>query len=336
MDKKRVIFCTKEHWPGVKYYLDSVKNVIVENFRDQVEVGYFEIPPNGFNPSMIHLLKNHPPDFLFLGGWDASIRNVVANVNKNKTKTFLEWCSPISQSELGGEIMLFIDVINFMQLGMLNYVSVCLETDYQNLKGVHKGFTYSPICFDTAELDKVKIERPDKQTLDCDLFCAANPRKNIFSQIMTLANFNEVKTHINFSRGEYIEATRRFLKNYEIHGWMTKAEYLNLIQKMDFAMQVSFSESFNIAAAEHMYYGIPTICSSFFPYVKGNKELESIMVKDPGNGEEIYDCIKNLISSKAKMEDLGAISRELVIKKNNENKDILKELYSKLIFEEGI
>ncbi len=328
----KVVFCTKEFWPGVKNFLDSIKSVLVEEFKEKIEIQSFFIPQNGFNGSLIHVLKSTPPDLLIIGGWDNSIRNVIANVNKSRTKVFLVWCSPVSQTDLGNENLLFVDAYNFMKLGLVQYTSFIFEKDYQTLKSLNENYVYTPVCFDEKELELNKVK--EKEIVDgfsCDLFCAANPRKNLFSQILCLSRFENIKVHTNFTRPEYSELGKRFLKNQVNYGWISRQEYLKLIQQMDFGMQVSFADGFNLVAAEHMFYRIPMICSSFFPYYNGNKDLLPLAVQDRTDCNEIYDKIKSLILSRSRMEDLGEISRQCILKKNDENKIVLKELFNKIL-----
>lgn len=46
------------------------------------------------------------------------------------------------------------------------------------------------------------------------------------------------------------------------HQWMPRDEFVSLCGQMDIAMQVSFSETFNIVAADHVSQGVPLVSSS--------------------------------------------------------------------------
>jgi len=327
---KRVFFCTKEQWPGVKRSLDSIKTVFGLIDPNIITIGYNV--PEGFDGSFVSLLKsNNPPDLLVLGGWDNSIRNIVMNTNRSKTKIFLLWCSPLSQTDLSREIPFFIDVVNFLQIKMIDFVSVLLETDYNLLKNICNRFVYCPVYSDFSDLEKNKQENyKGDGSISCDMFCADNSRKNVLNQIMALSPF-DCGVNVNFQKAEYIESCKRYLKKPIFHGWMLREKYFKVIQMIDFGMQVSFSEGFNLTAAEHFYYGKPVICSSFLPYFKGKKEVSEILVNDVSDCTEISKKVKSLIESKPLREDMGNLGRKLIIEKNNSNKEILVELFRKVI-----
>lgn len=326
------IFCTKECWPGVTSFLKSIEAVLKIVFPG-CRTSFYFVPVNGFDSNLINQLKNHPPRALFIGGWDVGMRNIVTQANKHRTKTFLVWCSPITQTDLGMEIPLFIDVVNFLKLNLINYVSVVLESDYKVLKNIHEGFVYTPISADFSELDKNRRSNlPKEDGVNCDIFCAPNTRKNIFMQIMALSVFEEIRVHFNYNKAEYIESAKRYLKKHKVHPWMHRHEYLELIQGMDFGMQVSLSEGYNLATAEHMYYGIPVICSEFFPYMKGNSKMDRISVKDPTNCTEIHDKIKWLTSLDSDaIHELGEDCKEAIVSFNDRNISIMSELFKNII-----
>ena len=321
------VFCTKACWPGVDTYLRAIESIVKMTFPG-CKTEFFYVPANGFDAGLISKLKNDPPDINFVGGWDVGIRNIIINVNREKTRTFLAWCSPLSQTDLGMEIPLFLDVANFLKLNMLNYVSVTLKSDYEVLKNIHEGFVHSPICADFHELDKEKRQNIIKEEgLNCDIFCAPNSRKNIFMQIMALSAFEDIQVNFNYQKSEYIETAKRHLKKYKIHPWLKRYEYLEAIQKMDFGMQVSLSEGYNLATAEHMYYGIPVICSELFPYIKGNPKMDKLSVKDPTDCSEIRDKIEWITSlEKSEREAIGRDCHDVIVAFNKNNENIMSTL----------
>ena len=327
----KIVFCTRECWPGVRRNLDSIKQIITEMYPE-ADIQDYEIP-NRPDMSLVHLLKSsNAPDFLFLGGWDGIIKNIVMNSNRAKTKIFLNWCSPLSQTDLGGEIPLFFDVINFMQIKMIDYVTVLLESDYKILRETSDRFVYAPVYNDFSSLEsqrKGSVPKAENE-INCDMFCAANPRKNIFNQIFALGQA-PIRTHVNFSQKMYVEAVKRYLKYPVIYGWVDRAKYLDLIQSMDFAMQVTLSEGYNITLAEHFYYEVPVICPWFLPYFKKAKELTDILVEDPTDCSEIRRKINFLLRNKNARKELGNLGKKIILEDNLRNKQILKELLGRVL-----
>lgn len=315
----KIVFATKSCWPGVENSLRSMMSVLQSEFPGH-DVSYVDIPQSGFSSNLIHSLKMHPPEILILGGWDIAIRDIATNANKSKTKVFLEWCSPLSQTEMGNEIPLFIDVLNFLKMKILHGVILLLDTDYQVLKKEIEGLHYCPVCMDFNELEnnRINIIKDRLGELKCDMFCAPNPRKNLFSQIFALRNFDNLRVFVNYNSREYVESVKRYLNRHEFCSWMTRKDYLRRIQEMDFCSQVTFSESFNMTVAEHMYYEIPVVCSSFLSYV--TPAISELAVENPNNCQEIYSKIKTLIDDPSRIPELGEKCKFAVTNKNNINR----------------
>jgi len=81
----------------------------------------------------------------------------------------------------------------------------------------------------------------------------------------------KLKFHINVarveSRGEPVLKNIRnlFQNNPEHmlveHQWLTHDEFIDVVQRMDLGMQVSFSETFNIVSADFVNNNIPVVVS---------------------------------------------------------------------------
>lgn len=136
---------------------------------------------------------------------------------------------------------------------------------------------YAPNIYVPSEdnsLDPVRVEH-GHDILNIGCFGAIRPLKNQLIQAMAAMAFaNELgKTlhfHINYTRVEtHGESVNRNLvalfadtKHKLItHDWMLHADFLKLIGSMDLGLQVSFSETFNIVAADFVHMGVPIIGS---------------------------------------------------------------------------
>ena len=69
------------------------------------------------------------------------------------------------------------------------------------------------------------------------------------------------------------------------HGWIEHDEFLKLVSTMDIGMQVSFSETFNIVAADFVYVNIPII---------GSSEIEWLDKDYQASTTELNDIVKHL------------------------------------------
>jgi hypothetical protein len=77
-------------------------------------------------------------------------------------------------------------------------------------------------------------------------------------------------------------------KGHELveHPWMAREEFLQLCRQMDLGMQVSFSETFNIVAADLVSQGVPVISTKEIPWMSG------MYTASPTNTDEIARILK--------------------------------------------
>jgi hypothetical protein len=127
---------------------------------------------------------------------------------------------------------------------------------------------YLPNCYPAA-FGTHKDKRP---ALDIGCFGAIRPLKNQLIQAIAAIRYADatgarLRFHINSER---VEGGGSILKNiralfvdspHELveHGWLDHAQFLALLKTMDATMQVSFSETFNIVAADSISVGTPVV-----------------------------------------------------------------------------
>lgn len=150
---------------------------------------------------------------------------------------------------------------------------------------------------------KKKILNKDKETIDISCFGAVRPMKNHLIQAMAAIKFAEsigkkLRFHINSGRveqkGDSVLNNLRSLfshlsgSGHELvnHEWMNREDFLNLCSKMDIGMQVSFSETFNIVAADLISQGVPVISSPELPWIC------KMFTSKPTESEDIVDGLK--------------------------------------------
>jgi glycosyltransferase involved in cell wall biosynthesis len=137
------------------------------------------------------------------------------------------------------------------------------------------------------EDDNPRHENPDSDTINVGCFGAIRPLKNHMIQAVAALMFakeldKKLHFHINIGRSE-MKGTP-ILKNLigmfdglkeqghvlHLHQWMPHSEFLEVVKTMDIGLQVSFTETFNIVAADLVACGIPTVVSKeiswMFPY----------------------------------------------------------------------
>lgn len=137
---------------------------------------------------------------------------------------------------------------------------------------------FYPQEYKTKEFDK------NKDTIDIGCFGAIRPMKNHLMQAIAAVKFadsigKKLRFHINSGRIEQKgDAVYNNLKSLFAHlsdsghqlinhPWTPREEFLKICGKMDIGMQVSFSETFNIVAADLISQGVPVVSSNEIPWI---------------------------------------------------------------------
>jgi hypothetical protein len=145
----------------------------------------------------------------------------------------------------------------------------------------------------------------DKPWVDVSCFGAIRPLKNQLIQAVAAVDFiqklganKRLRLHMNSGRvegnGLPVDHNLRGLfqqlnpNRYELflHKWMNHETFIDVVSQMDIAMQVSFSETFNIVGADQVAQGIPFIgCNEIPWYTQGPVSMN--------DAQEIRDHLLN-------------------------------------------
>ena len=326
----KAYFLIVEGWPGVATALRSIQKILKSQYPDIVieNIG-FESGKLSF--STIRKLKQEPADLIFLGGWDNNVKLLVHNAVNPDTKITLLWCSPIVQTDLGGEISRFMEVLDFVKSGYIDNLGILLDYDYEFLKGLSPSVKYLPVWMDTDELDGISGVKLEEGFIHADIFCAPCSRKNVFLQMMALLKYKEkVKLHVNYMPNpntmSYIGLGNKYFNdNFINHLWMNRKSYLSHVKSMDIGLQVTLSESYNYTAGEHLYLGTPILLSKSTPISRNLPEgLDILIVDDYTNVSEVSKKIASISSIKDKKE-LSELCSEGIKSYNLRQKEILSQ-----------
>jgi hypothetical protein len=133
--------------------------------------------------------------------------------------------------------------------------------------------------------------------LDVGCFGAVRPLKNQLIQAIAAIRYAELndqflRFHVNHTR---IEGGESVIKNLRSlfkesphrlieHEWHSHDEFKKLLKKMDVVMQVSFSETFNIVAADSVSVGTPCIPSKEIEWMHPLSHVETNHIESIING----------------------------------------------------
>lgn len=155
--------------------------------------------------------------------------------------------------------------------------------------------SYLPNTYSLTDSDAPAAAADKCGIIDIGCFGAIRPLKNHLNQAMAaiiFANRQRVKLwfHINTTRVE--ENSQPVLRNLTAlfsgtphrlvgHPWLPHDQFIELVRTMDYGMQASFSETFNIVAADFVDNEIPFV---------GSHEIEWLPMDsqaDPGDWENL-------------------------------------------------
>ena len=139
------------------------------------------------------------------------------------------------------------------------------------------------------------VKKSESEFVDIACFGAIRPLKNQLIQAVAAIEYanlqgKTLRFHTNATRVE--TQGESVLRNLEAlfeatphqlikHSWMPHEEFLKLLKQMDMALQVSFSETFNIVAADCVVSGLPIVVSPEISWATSWCQAE------PTNSEDI-------------------------------------------------
>ena len=192
------------------------------------------------------------------------------------------------------------------------------ETNFNFELLTNKEFVYLPNYYPVGFFN---INHPKpffRKVLNVGCFGAVRPLKNQLIQAVAAIDFadtykKKLRFHINTQRIEgrgepVLKNLRELFENnprHELveHGWLSHNEFIDLVQRMDIGLQVSFSETFNIVSADFVNNNIPVVTSNEVDWVN------PVFYANPSKVESIVSRMKRaLFSSVFKLNFLNKIS----------------------------
>lgn len=187
-------------------------------------------------------------------------------------RKYEQWCGPFHNFELSCN-------------------NPATKTAFEESVGIE--FLYLPNVYQ-PDYAAEEAEKCGDDILDIGCFGAIRPFKNQLMQAMAAMAFgNEVgrriRFHINSDRTE--QTGESVLKNLRAlfagtkhilaeHPWMNHKDFLKLVSGMDFGMQVSLSETFNIVAADFVYSKVPVVSSAEIEWMPESMHAEPHSIED--------------------------------------------------------
>lgn len=262
--------------PGLKTISSGLFNSA--NFVNEMLV------KNGFNSNIVEVRDNNEidrvvtkfkPDLVIIEAlWVVPSKFEVLHKLHPKVKWIIRIHSEIPFIANEG---IAIDWIYEYQKMKNVFISVNSDRAYYDFNRLLKEKTiYLPNYYPVNLLKTAFSPRMEKHTLDIGCFGAIRPLKNQLYQAVAAIDFanerkKELRFHINVARVEnhgdpVLKNLRKLFENNPKHkliehSWLTHGDFIQLIKKLDIGLQVSFTETFNIVAADFVNNNVPVVVS---------------------------------------------------------------------------
>lgn len=136
---------------------------------------------------------------------------------------------------------------------------------------------------------KERVKRDNCGVVHVGCFGAVRPFKNQLIQAMAaivFADRNKWVLHFHMNTSRLEQAGESVLKNIKAlfegtphklieHGWFEREEFLHLVSKMHVGLQVSFSESFNIVAADFVHENVPIVVGKTISWMPTSQQCDT-------------------------------------------------------------
>ena len=289
----------------------------------------------------LDLIREKRPRLVIFGGWSDTYNEFLKRLKREKIEFGVYWTSGAGQIDISQELDRFIFVIKNK---LIKYKFFTNEKFISPLAQHMDNVYYLPA---TTHLPQLKLQQKvkRKKILIISLFCSPleYKRKNILNCLLALSMLNKgYVLYLNgLSQDKYYKNVLEILDiRYKDFGWMKRDKYEKVLSEIDLGLQISFAETFNYVAAEHIARGIPVVTSLMVPVMHAmtNESKKRLLAKNVDDPQEIKEKIEYLIRHQSKRIDLGKklfhqLKKENSMKINIANR-ILKMCESKKIYDE--
>jgi hypothetical protein len=303
---KKVLFILKErvmHGPGMSNGLSNSCRFVVDMLNEQgIEAKVIEVVDNNCIDREVTRFK--PTHVIVEALWVVPEKFKVLHTLHPEVKWIVRGHSEVPFLAVEGVALDW--VCRYVQIPSVSVAFNSFPALYDirsivqcatGLKGKHleDKVIYLPNYYPWNNRPTKRSKKEEDKYVDVACFGAIRPLKNQLVQAVAAMKYAEIKGktlrfHVNGTRCE--QGGDNVLRNikslfthtkHELveHGWLNHQDFLEVLSQMDIGMQVSFSETFNIVAADMVVTGLPIVASTEIPW------LSSWCQAEPTNSEDI-------------------------------------------------
>jgi len=215
--------------------------------------------------AMAHLDETRPRTVI-LGGWSDHYEPFLQRARRGGPRWIVYWTSSVGQTDIAAEIYKYAGVLADRRVAAVLYADANLV---RSPAARLKTSAFLPVCA-LPIASQPERRSPRRGPAVISLFCSPREmiRKNPLNILLALAGLgHEYILHLNgLSRhAPYRLLLRRLGIPYRDFGWMERDAYEQALADVDLGLQVSFAESHNQVAADHLLRAIPVVGSEMVP-----------------------------------------------------------------------
>lgn len=271
----------------------------------------------------IELFKEKSPKCILFGGWSPVYDVFMKGIRSRRTKMGVYWTSSAGQVDISEEAGLLDSLIRSRRLKHKLFANGELAGA---LSGIYDNVKHLPdTVFFPEDVAMNKRERKE-DGLVFSLFCSPfeYKRKNVLNTLLALSMLKRRYTlYLNgLSKNRFYRNILKKLRiKYRDFGWMTDEKYQAALCEIDLGLQISFAETFNHVAAEHIVKRIPVMTSRMVPAVDCMPAYirKRLAVDDPDSASEIRGKIEYLTGEAGRLKYLGD-RMHVYLKRENEKR----------------
>lgn len=168
-------------------------------------------------------------------------------------------------------------------------------------ENINRRVFFLPNYYPVPTFVRPHHQHTNQNHVNVGCFGAIRPLKNHLLQAIAALKFADIigkalHFHVNIGRVEMkgdpilsnlkglFEGIQENGHRLVIHNWAPHNKFLEIIKEMDVGLQVSFSETFNIVAADMVTMGVPIVVSSEIPWVRDG-------LADPTNSVSVAEAM---------------------------------------------
>ncbi len=274
---------------------------------------------------LVEHLGEQPPSMVLLGAWSPAYRPLTMALGELGVRIAVYWTSSGGQTALSSEIDKLNEVLASEVIHHLVFSGRGLAEAFRGRTA--KTADYLPLLLGLNDepvgalaVATGRAACRDPGTAELSLFCPAPEyaRKNVLNTLLALSSLRvPYHLHVNGLSSDpgYGALLERLEIPYRDHGWMAREIYEQTIGQVDLGLQLSYAETFNYVAAEHLLQGVPVVLSPMVPVAEllSPQVRDALVVDAADDPVAIRDRLERLLADRARLAGVGAQGRADVI-----------------------